>query len=112
LVPALEAHVRKGKVHVSIDALASLAATRYEPSVEAAVYFACVEALRRATTSTVIRLVDDGDELRFSVDGIANAFHDDLQASQDRIAAVGGTLEIREGAVSGGIRLIREMVPA
>ena len=112
LVPALEAHVRKGKVHVSIDALASLAATRYDPGVEAAVYFACVEALRRATTSTVIRLVDDGGELRFSVDGLANAIHDDLQASQDRIAAVGGTLEIREGAVSGGIRLIREMVPA
>ena len=112
LVPALEAHVRKGKVHVSIDALASLAATRYDPGVEAAVYFACVGALRRASASTVIRVADDGAELRFSVDRLASAMNGEMQGSQDRIAAVGGTLDIREEAVIGRIPLTREMVPA
>ena len=112
LVPALEAHVRKGKVHISIDALASLAATRYEPGVEAAVYFACIEALRRASASTVIRVADDGAELQFSVDRLASAMNGEMQGSQDRIAAVGGTLDIREEAVIGRIPLTREMVPA
>jgi len=36
----------------------------------------------------------------------------EMQGSQDRIAAVGGTLDIREEAVIGRIPLTREMVPA
>ena len=105
LVPALEAQVRKGEAHIPIDADSHLATARYDPGVEAAVYFACVEALRRATTSTVIRLVDDSKELRFSVDGLANAMNGEMQDSQDRIAAVGGALEIGDVAVSGRIPL-------
>jgi signal transduction histidine kinase len=105
LVSALQAHLRKGEVHVSIDAAAGLATTRLDPSVEAAVYFACIEALRRATASTIIRLADEGGELRFTVNGIASVMNGEMQDSQDRIAAVGGTLEIREEAVSGRIPL-------
>src|SRR5205823_13249107 len=107
-----EAHVRKGRVRVSIDARAALAATRCDPGVEAAGYFACVEALRRAAPSTLIRLGDDGGELRFSVDGLASPINGEMQDSQERIAAVGGTLDIREEAVIGRIPLTREMVPA
>src|SRR5206468_11348115 len=36
LVPALEAHVRKGEARVHIDAVAGLAASRFDPSIEAA----------------------------------------------------------------------------
>ena len=109
LVPALEAQMRKGEAHVPIDADSRLAAARYDPGIEAAVYFALVEALRRATSSTIIRLVADGDELRFSVDGLANAFHGDMQESQDRIAAAGGSLDV-DSRLGGGTT-VRGRVP-
>ena len=112
LVPALAAHVRKGEAHVAIDADARLAGARYDPGIESAIYFACVEALRGGRSSTVIRLVDDGDQLRFSVDGLAAVVDGEMQASQDRIAAVGGTLEIGEAAVSGRIPLTSVIVRA
>src|SRR5438094_241853 len=105
LVPALQAQIRKVEAGVAIQAADDLGSRRFEPGIEAAVYFSCLEALRRATTSTVIRLADEGGELRFSVHGLATAMNGEMQDSQDRIAAVGGTLEIREEAVSGRIPL-------
>ena len=112
LIPALQAQVRKIETGVAIQAADDVASRRFEPGIEAAVYFSCLEALRRATTSTVIRLVDDRDQLRFSVDGLAAVVDGEMQASQDRIAAVGGTLEIGEAAVSGRIPLTSVIVRA
>src|SRR5205823_12531746 len=110
LVPALQAQIRKVEAGVAIQAASDV--RRFEPGIEAAVYFSCLEALRRATTSTVIRLVDDRHQLRFSIDGLAAVVDGEMQASQDRIAAVGGTLEIGEAAVSGRIPLTSVIVRA
>ena len=111
LVPALQAQIRKVEAGVAIQAADDLESRRFEPGIEAAVYFSCLEALRRATTATVIRLADEGGELRFSVHGLATAMNGEMQDSQDRIAAVGGTLEIREEAVSGRIPLTHHPDP-
>jgi signal transduction histidine kinase len=105
LVPALEAQVRKGSVPVPIDADASLAAMRFDPGVEAAVYFSCVEALRRATNSTAVHLTAEDGGLSFSVAGLAPESDGSLQASEDRVAALGGTVELRNGTVTGRIPL-------
>jgi signal transduction histidine kinase len=104
LVPALEAQVRKGTVLVSIDAEASLANRRFDPGVEAAVYFSCVEALRRATNSTAVHLAAEDDGLSFTVGGLASD-GGSMQSSEDRVAALGGTLELRNRTVSGRIPL-------
>src|SRR5205807_1768733 len=101
IVTAQETERRRAEAEIrpAVQAADAVGSGRFEPGIEAAVYCSCLEALRRATTSTVIRLVDDRDQLRFSVDGLAAVVDGEMQASQDRIAAVGGTLEIGEAAV-------------
>jgi signal transduction histidine kinase len=87
---------------------------RCDPTVEAAVYFACLEAIQNATkhagtgARVVVTLDRAADKLEFSIlddgagfeaaaptDGIG------LVSMRDRIAAVGGDLEVRSGPGSG-----------
>lgn len=108
LVPAL-------RVHAVVTA-AGIA--RYEPDVEAAVYFACLEALQNAAkyanaTQTTVRLEERDGELRFSVQDDGRGFDSEharrgsgLQNMQDRIGSFGGTVSVRsrpgEGTVVSG----------
>jgi hypothetical protein len=81
------------------------AEARYDPRIEAAVYFSCVEALRAATASTVIHVQAGADALHFSIDDLQGVARGSMQASADRIAALDGSLLLEEGAVSGQLPL-------
>ena len=105
LPTALEALVRKtgGSVTFLLDPAAD---RRYEPAVENAVYFCCVQALqnaeRHAAGSTFgVRLGPDGDGIRFVIHDDGPGFEvsttdvgEGIQIMQDRIAALAGELVI------------------
>ena len=84
---------------------------RYSQDVEAAVYFCCLEALQNVAkhapdaNAVAISLERNGD-LRFAVRDDGPGFDDATTGSglvnmRDRVAAVGGTLEIRTALGAG-----------
>jgi signal transduction histidine kinase len=103
-------------VQVTIDG-----ATRYPPETETAAYFCCVEALQNVAkhaagaTSAHVLLVLDGD-LVFEVSDDGPGFDPyevdahGLMNMRDRLAALGGRLEI-ESAPGSGTR-VRGVLPA
>jgi signal transduction histidine kinase len=104
LVPALESAARRSPLPVIVDAHIS----RYPPDTEAAVYFACLEALQNAMkhagpeVTVWIRLWESEDRLHFEVRDRGAGFDADavgdghgLLNMRDRIDAVGGTAAIR-----------------
>lgn len=107
LLRALERHSRVEGDNVS----------RYEPDLEAAVYFSCLEALQNAAkharaTTTAITLQDTGAELRFAVrdngvgfDPNRSPWGSGLQNMQDRISVFGGTIRI-ESQLNGGTTVV------
>jgi signal transduction histidine kinase len=110
LTVALEAQARKAAVPVRVD---GNEIGRYPQEVEAAVYFCCLEALQNvakyagATQASVRLAVQDG-ELRFEVtddgkgfDPASTPLGSGLQNMVDRLAALGGTVEIRSAPGSG-----------
>jgi signal transduction histidine kinase len=113
LVAALESQARKSAVPVTIEADG---VGRYAREAEAAVYFSCLEALQNvakyASASRATVMLSDGDgRLRFEVidDGVgfdpAESLHGTgLQGIADRLAALGGEVEIRS-APGGGTTL-------
>jgi signal transduction histidine kinase len=92
--PALEAQTRKTAIPASIQVDPSVAGVRFDPGVEAAVYFCCVEALRGAATPATVHLSAQDGALTFAVDG-ATALDGRLQGLRDRVEALGGGLEAR-----------------
>ena len=96
--------------------------------IEAAAYFCCLEALQNAAkyaepSAVVVRLAEDRGELAFSVeddgrgfDPLVNAKGAGLENMRDRVAALGGSVEVRsahgEGTtISGWIPIpVREPV--
>jgi signal transduction histidine kinase len=110
LPAALEAQARKSSLPVTVqpDGIG-----RYDPDVESAVYFCCLEALNNvakyADASTVeIRLAQADGELRFEVvdDGrgfdVSGTGHGTgLQGMADRLDAIGGSLEVRSAQDHG-----------
>jgi signal transduction histidine kinase len=68
---------------------------RYSPRVEAAVYFCCTEALRTGSGPASVDLAPVGDDLVLRILGDHDGI--DLQGIEDRVEAVGGALETREG---------------
>jgi signal transduction histidine kinase len=90
---------------------------RYEPEVESAVYFCCLEALQNVAkhaegaSSVAVSVTDDG-ELRFEVHDDGPGLSGDAEPGtgltnmKDRLAAVGGELVIRSGPGGGGIQVI------
>ena len=104
LVPALQAQARKAALPVEIDADGI---GRYPQDAEAAVYFCTLEALQNITkyagaSRATIGLSCSGGSLRFTVtdDGAgfdtANTRHGTgLQGMADRLAALGGALDVR-----------------
>ena len=110
LVAALQAQSRKASVPVSVEADA---VGRYSADVEATVYFCTLEALQNVAKyadadATVIRLSQSNGSLSFEVvdegrgfDPVAVATGSGLQGMADRLAAVGGSLEIRSAPGRG-----------
>jgi signal transduction histidine kinase len=110
LVAALEAQSRKASVPVSVEADA---VGRYPADVEATVYFCTLEALQNVAKyadadGTLIRLSQSNGSLSFEVVDEGRGFDPDavatgsgLQGMADRLAAVGGSLEIRSAPGRG-----------
>jgi signal transduction histidine kinase len=104
LVAAIEAQSRKSQLGVQVDA-DDLG--RFTADVEATVYFCTLEALQNvakyaAADRTVIRLARANGSLSFEVEDDGRGFDPSsvvtgsgLQGMADRLAAVGGSLEIR-----------------
>ncbi len=110
LQAALTAQARRAAVPVRIEASGI---ARYPQDQEAAVYFCCLEALQnvakyaRAAQATV-RLFDADGELAFEVtddgrgfDASTTSYGTGLQGMADRLAAQGGTLEVRSAPSRG-----------
>jgi signal transduction histidine kinase len=110
LAAALEAQARKSAVPVEIS---PNGVDRYDPAVEAAVYFSCLEALQNvakyadATVATVA-LAQAGDHLTFTVtddgrgfDPSATGYGTGLQGIADRLGALDGTLNVRSAPGRG-----------
>jgi signal transduction histidine kinase len=110
LVAALEAQSRKASVPVSVEADA---VGRYAADVEATVYFCTLEALQNVAKyadadGILIRLSQSNGSLSFEVVDEGRGFDPDavatgsgLQGMADRLAAVGGSLEIRSAPGRG-----------
>jgi signal transduction histidine kinase len=110
LVAAIEAQSRKSHLGVEVEA-AGLG--RFPAEVEATVYFCTLEALQNvakyaAADRTVIRLAGANGSLSFEVVDDGRGFDPDavasgsgLQGMADRLAAVGGSLEISSAPGSG-----------
>jgi signal transduction histidine kinase len=109
LGPALEAQARKAPLPVDVRADGI---GRLSQELEAAVYFSCLEALQNVAkyanaTRATIELIADASVFRFTVrdDGCgfdpAAVSGSGLQGVADRLAAIGGTLDIESGPGSG-----------
>ncbi len=110
LAVALEGQARKSAVPVTV---ASDGIGRYPQAVESAVYFSCLEALQNIAkyadaSSATIRLERSNGSLTFDVtdDGVgfdpgAAGRGTGLQGIADRLAALGGTVEIRSAPGEG-----------
>jgi signal transduction histidine kinase len=110
LAAALESQGRKSVVPVSVE---SDGIGRYPQEVEAAVYFSCLEALQNVAkyagaTKATVRLAQTNGDLTFEVsdDGIgfdpaAASRGSGLQGIADRLAALGGELDVRSAPGDG-----------
>ncbi len=75
---------------------------RYPSEVEATVYFCCLEALGGAFDPARLDLAGDGQWLSFAVSG--SGFADGRrQDMEDRVEALGGSLEVRDEALVGRV---------
>jgi signal transduction histidine kinase len=107
---ALTAQARKAAVPVTIDVDGI---RRYAQSVEAAVYFSCLEALNNvakyaSASSTTVALAERDGALTFTVtddghgfDPNASSFGTGLQGITDRLQAIGGDVSIRSAPDAG-----------
>jgi signal transduction histidine kinase len=119
LVAALQAHARKTSIPV---AFRTDSVDRYPQEVEAAVYFCCLEALQNvskyaAASGVTIGLTREAPWLTFTVEDDGVGFDvattprgTGLQGMADRLAALGGTLDI--ASKPGGGTSIRGRIPA
>ena len=110
LAAALESQGRKSSVPVSVEADRI---GRYPQEIESAVYFSCLEALQNIAkyadaSGATIRLQQSNGSLTFDVtdDGVgfdpaAASRGSGLQGIADRLAALGGELDIRSAPGSG-----------
>ncbi len=106
LLPALRSHVSRSGSSIRLDADASVARARFDPRIESPLYFCCLEALQNAAKHAVgapinVDLSADSTTLTFAVTDQGPGFNTGsahngtgLQGMLDRMAAVGGTLEV------------------
>jgi signal transduction histidine kinase len=122
LGPALLAHIAKSRVRADVDDRLP-PGVRPGSDVEAAVYFCCLEAMQNVTKhageaaraticlevangNLVFAVTDDGIGFDTSAAGCAGT---GLQGMADRLAAIGGDLEVRSEPGSG--TSVRGVVP-
>jgi signal transduction histidine kinase len=110
LAAALESQARKSAVPVTVDAEAI---GRYPQETEAAVYFSCLEALQNVAkyaeaSAATVRLSQTDGVLSFEVSDDGRGFDhgaaergSGLQGIADRLAALGGELEVRSAPGEG-----------
>ena len=110
LVAALQAQARKSPVPVRLEAVS---VDRYPQEAEAAVYFCVLEALQNVAKyagagSVRVEIAGDGGGLRFSVTDDGAGFDPDtarsgsgLQGMADRLAALGGSFDVRSAPGRG-----------
>jgi signal transduction histidine kinase len=103
LPDALAAQTRRSTVPVDIDADGI---GRYQQETEAAVYFCCLEALQNVAkyagpSRVQIRLSETLDQLTFQVvddgvgfDAASTSYGSGLRNMADRVAALGGTVDV------------------
>ncbi len=110
LAAALDAQARKAAINteVSADGIG-----RYPQEAEAAVYFCCLEAMQNAAkyahaSHLTIQLRDGNGELRFEVEDDGTGFDPattprgaGLQNMADRLAALGGEVEVHSSPGTG-----------
>ena len=108
---ALAAAARNAPVKTSVE---TNGLARYEPDIEAAVYFCCLEALQNASkyagpgANATVRVREDGAALGFEVrdDGIGFDVESGragagLTNMQDRVGAIGGSLRVESSPGRG-----------
>ena len=113
IAAALSALARRAASETRFSNGGGAPAGRYDPAIEAAVYFCCVQAVqnaqRHAPGSPVeIALRHDGGSLSFTVQDRGTGFEVDrasegegFQIMRDRMAAFGGTLSIQSAPGAG-----------
>jgi signal transduction histidine kinase len=121
LPAALEAQARKSSIPIAVQAAG---VGRLGQDVEAAVYFSCLEALQNVAkyaeaTHATVQLTNGDGTLGFVVSDDGRGFEPSttsygtgLQGIADRLAALGGALEVRSTpgrgtVVSGTIPAVR-----
>jgi signal transduction histidine kinase len=111
LSEALGAACQRASIPVHLDVVG---VGRYQPELEAAVYYCCLEALQNTAkhagdgTSATVKLWEEAGAVQFQVDDDGAGF-DPARASagagltnmRDRIGAVGGTLRIKSARGAG-----------
>jgi len=125
LAAALSAQARKALLPVQVEAEDI---GRYSQDIEAAVYFCCLEAVQNVAkyaqaTTVTIRLKRAGEDLQFTVsddgqgfDSAITARGSGLQNMADRLAALGGDLDVSskpgEGTTVTGVVPAAVLQPA
>jgi signal transduction histidine kinase len=112
LVAALTSQARKSAVPVTLDAEGL---GRFSRDAETAVYFCALEALQNIAkyanaTGAIVRLATDDGRVTFAVEDDGVGFDPDasghgtgLQGMADRIAAIGGALQVRSAPGRGTV---------
>jgi signal transduction histidine kinase len=115
LVAALDAHINKTKIPAMLRTDGSIG--RYNSSVEAAVYFCCIEAMQNASKyaegSPILATLEANDSsLSFEVSDEGPGFDPNdihhrsgLQQMADRVEALEGTLEVTSKRNGGGTQV-------
>lgn len=122
LLPALHAQVRRLDLPTELHIPEQVAGRRFDPHVEAAVYFCCVEALRNVArhgggSPATVRISAEDGWLSFAVSDAGPGFDPQaarsgshLAAMADRIEALGGAFQVRSAPGRGALVVGR--VPA
>jgi len=111
IAAALEAHMRK--LGVPGELSERLNSARFDPDVEAAVYFCCIQALQNAVrhvpgSRVEVTMTRRDDDLVFSIRDNGGGFDPErvqrgmgFEIMHDRMEALGGTLEVVSSPGSG-----------
>jgi signal transduction histidine kinase len=108
LASALRTHLGRISPAVAVE---SDALNRYPSEIEAAIYFCCVEALQGATEGSAVRLSGRDDGIDFSISG-CGLLDGRLQRMEDRVEALGGSVQFDGRTVGGSIPLALQPSPS
>jgi signal transduction histidine kinase len=97
LFAALRAHLGRMSPAVAIESDRN---DRYPSEIEAAIYFCCVEALQGVTGTAAVHLGGQNASVDFSISG-CGPLVGRLQRMEDRVEALGGSLQF-DGITLGG----------